>query len=85
MVASGAAIVANIFLVGVAIYPSLVPSTGEGEDITVSAAASSDLTLSVMLVIALIGMPLVLLYTGYVYRHVPAMTAPGAPGEGYGH
>ena len=35
-----------------------------------------------MLVIALVGMPLVLLYTAYVYRHVPAMTAPGAPRGG---
>jgi cytochrome d ubiquinol oxidase subunit II len=82
MVASGIAIVANIALVGIGLYPALVPSTGAGEDITVAVAASSELTLSVMLIIALVGMPLVLLYTTYVYRHVPTLTASS---EGYGH
>lgn len=35
-----------------------------------------------MLVIALVGMPLVLLYTAYVYRRLPELIGSG---EGYGH
>ena len=67
MVASGAAILSLLAIVGISLHPDLVPSTGPGASITIADAASSDLTLTVMLVIALVGMPLVLLYTAYVY------------------
>lgn len=66
--ASGLAIAAELGLVGLALYPDLVPSTGPGPSLTVANAASSELTLTVMLAIALVGMPLVLAYTAYVYR-----------------
>ncbi len=69
-IASGLAIAAELGLVGLALYPDLVPSTGPGASLTVTNAASSELTLTVMLAIALIGMPLVLAYTAYVYRTV---------------
>lgn len=69
-IASGVAIAAELGLVGLALYPDLVPSTGPGASLTVTNAASSELTLTVMLAIALIGMPLVLAYTAYVYRTV---------------
>lgn len=66
--ASGLAIVAQLGIVGLSLYPNLVPSTGPGPSLTIANAASSELTLAVMLVIALVGMPLVLVYTAYVYR-----------------
>ena len=50
-----------------ALYPNLVPATVAGRSLTVDNAHSSELTLSVMLVVALIGMPLVLAYTAFVY------------------
>ena len=54
---------------GIGLYPNLVPALDTPDrSLTISTAASSDLTLTAMLVIALIGMPLVLLYTAFVYR-----------------
>ena len=50
------------------IYPNLVPSIGAGESLTVANASSSDLTLTVMLIIAAIGVPLVLYYFFLIYR-----------------
>ncbi len=58
-------------LVGVwasAIFPALVPSTGVGESLTIANSASSPLTLTVMLIIAGIGVPLVLFYFFLIYR-----------------
>ena len=50
-----------------ALYPNLVPAVDAGRSLTVSNAHSSELTLTVMLVVAVIGMPLVLAYTAFVY------------------
>jgi cytochrome d ubiquinol oxidase subunit II len=67
-VLSGVAIGALMVMVGQAIYPNLVPGLGAPErSLTIANAASSDLTLTVMLVIALLGMPIVVAYTAYVY------------------
>lgn len=58
-------------LVGVwacAIFPALVPSTGVGDSLTIANSASSPLTLTVMLIIAGIGVPLVLFYFFLIYR-----------------
>ena len=53
----------------VSLYPRLVPSrTDLTYSLTAYDASSSDRTLLVMLVIALIGMPLVIGYTAFVYR-----------------
>ena len=82
MMASGAAILALLAIVGISLYPDLVPSTGPGASITVADAASSDLTLTVMLVITLLGMPLVLLYTAYVYSRFAGRASIQG---GYGH
>jgi cytochrome d ubiquinol oxidase subunit II len=54
-------------IVGLALYPNLVPALGGGEPLTVTNASSSPLALWVMLVVALIGMPLVIGYTIYIY------------------
>jgi cytochrome d ubiquinol oxidase subunit II len=54
--------------VGAGLFPNLVPALGNPElSLTLSNAASGPLTLKVMLIIALVGMPFVLGYTGWVY------------------
>lgn len=64
---SCATIVALVFLLGVAIFPDLVPALDPAHSLTVWNAASSPRTLGIMLVIAIIGMPMVLAYTGAIY------------------
>lgn len=67
-VASALGIAALVGTLGASLYPTLLPDAAGGVGLTVANAASSDLSLTVMLVIALIGMPLVLLYTAWIYR-----------------
>jgi cytochrome bd ubiquinol oxidase subunit II len=64
---SCAVILGLVFLLGVALFPDLVPATDPALSLTVWTAASSPRTLRIMLLIALIGMPMVLAYTGAVY------------------
>jgi cytochrome bd ubiquinol oxidase subunit II len=66
---SATAIVAQVALVGISLYPNLVPSLDEAaRSLTIANASSSEHTLIAMLVIALIGMPLVIGYTIFIYR-----------------
>jgi cytochrome d ubiquinol oxidase subunit II len=66
---SSITIVAMIGAVAAGLYPRLVPSSTDlAHSLTIYNASSTSRTLGVMLVIALIGMPLVLVYTAYVYR-----------------
>ncbi|MDT8436931.1 MAG: cytochrome d ubiquinol oxidase subunit II [Gemmatimonadota bacterium] len=68
-VASSATIVAVIALAAVGMYPKLVTSSLDPAwSLTARNAASTPLTQTVMLAIALVGMPLVIGYTAYVYR-----------------
>lgn len=61
-------IAALAFLFAVAIFPNLVPSSINADwNLTLYTARSSEKTLGVMLVIALIGMPCVLSYTAVIY------------------
>jgi len=62
------AIAGMVATLGLGLWPTLVPARKIGEPLTVAGTASSDLTLTVMLVVALVGMPLVLAYTTWVYR-----------------
>ena len=56
---------------GVGLYPNLVPALDAPErSLTIGRAASSDLTLGLMLAIAAVAVPLVLVYTGFVYRRL---------------
>ncbi len=64
---SSLAIAATVALGALALYPDLLPATDTARSLTVRNAASSELTLTTMLVIALVGMPLVLAYTIFVY------------------
>jgi cytochrome d ubiquinol oxidase subunit II len=65
---SSAAIAMILATLGLAIYPNLVPALGDpASGLTIWNASSSKLTLKVMLVIALAGMPIVLGYTLFIY------------------
>jgi cytochrome d ubiquinol oxidase subunit II len=67
-VASGAVIGLLIGSVAVGLYPNLLLSTiSSAYDLTVFNAASQPNTLTVMLIVAIIGIPIVLLYTAGVY------------------
>ena len=66
--ASCLSICAFILLLGLTLFPNLVTSQPNLENsLTIYNAASSQKTLSIMLVIAVIGMPFVLTYTAIIY------------------
>jgi len=57
-----------VTLFGLALFPNLVTASNAAENsVTIFSAASSPKTLGIMLVIALVGMPFVLSYTGIIY------------------
>ena len=65
---SGATMVGLMALVGVGIFPNLVLSRPHPElSLTIYNAASSPKTLTIMLIIAAIGVPIVLAYTSSIY------------------
>ncbi len=66
--ASAATIVLVMSITAASIFPALVPATVPDLSLTAFNASSSRLTLTVMLVLAGIGMPLVIGYTAFVYR-----------------
>jgi len=65
---SGIALLVTVF--GIGIFPELIHSTidPKNNSLTLMNAASSPLTLTILLVIVAIGVPLVLAYTFYIYR-----------------
>jgi cytochrome bd ubiquinol oxidase subunit II len=68
-IASSIMIASMIGLSAVSLFPRLVPSiTDLQNSLTIYNASSSEATLSTMLIIALIGMPLVIIYTVVIYR-----------------
>jgi len=68
-IASSIMIASMIGLSAVSLFPRLVPSiTDLQNSLTIYNASSSEATLSTMLIIALIGMPLVIIYTVIIYR-----------------
>jgi len=67
--ASSVSILSMIGLPAASMYPKLVPSiTNLDYSLTIYNASSTDNTLTAMLIIALIGVPLVLVYAFWVYR-----------------
>lgn len=67
--ASAAAIASLVGLMGLSLYPRMVPSTVDSAyHLTIYNASSTPRTLTVMLIIALVGMPLVIAYTAFVYK-----------------
>ncbi len=67
IIASTLVIATKIGTLAAGMFPNLVFSTNGAENLTIYNGSSSELTLRVMFVIALIGMPLVIAYTTYVY------------------
>lgn len=66
---SGAAIASTIGVAATAMFPNLVPALGDpAHSLTLVNSSSSPLTLKTMLVIALVGMPVVVGYTVFLYR-----------------
>ena len=66
---SSTIVAASLAIVGVSLYPYMVPSLGPAHSgLTIHNASSSRLTLQTMLVIALAGMPVVVGYTIFIYR-----------------
>ncbi|MFX0116510.1 MAG: cytochrome d ubiquinol oxidase subunit II, partial [Candidatus Hodarchaeota archaeon] len=67
-ISSAVSILLLLGIAGVSLYPNIIPALDTDLSISIKDAASSDNTLQVMLVIALLGMPFVLLYTAWVYK-----------------
>lgn len=68
-IASSIGITAIMAAVAATLFPYLVPNLSKSvEGLTLFNSSSSQLTLTVMLIIALIGMPVVIGYTTYIYR-----------------
>jgi cytochrome d ubiquinol oxidase subunit II len=67
--ASSCVVIATlVMLLGLALYPNLVTASNDPAlSVTIFTAASSVKTLTIMLIIAVIGMPFVLTYTGIIY------------------
>ena len=67
--ASAISIAAQMGLAGAGLFPRLVPALGDPAlSLTAANSSSSEKTLGVMLVLALVGMPIVLGYTIWAYR-----------------
>ncbi len=68
-IASAVVLVGAVASCALALFPLVIPSRLDPKfDITVASAASSDTSLGAMLVIALIGVPLVVVYVVVLYR-----------------
>jgi cytochrome d ubiquinol oxidase subunit II len=79
----GTFVVAGTATIFTAVFPTVLPSTiDEAFSLTVESASSSDYTLGVMSVVALFGIPAVLVYQGYTYwvfrKRVSASAIPAA-------
>jgi cytochrome d ubiquinol oxidase subunit II len=78
---SAAVILGLVCLLGIALYPNLVPASDPAHSLTIVEAASSPRTLRIMLIVAAIGMPLVLSYTGVVYWNFRGTVRSGGSGH----
>ena len=82
--ASGLAMAGMIGTLGIGLFPNLVPALDTPErSLTIANAASSELSLSVMLGIAVVGVPIVLAYTAFVYWRIRGKVR--LDDGGYGH
>jgi cytochrome d ubiquinol oxidase subunit II len=68
IIASSLSIAMVILTAYLSLFPNLIIAKNPAYSLNIYNAASSQLTLETMLIIALIGMPLVLIYTIYSYR-----------------
>jgi cytochrome d ubiquinol oxidase subunit II len=68
-VCSGAALAGVILTAGFAMFPFIIPSsTDPNSSLTVYDAVSSHRTLNLMFIAVVVFLPIVLLYTSWVYR-----------------
>ena len=68
-VVTGLMMAGIILTAGFSMFPFVMPSgTAPGSSLTVWDATSSQLTLQIMLIAVIVFLPIVLLYTGWVYR-----------------
>jgi len=68
-IASSLAIASLIGVAAVGLFPNLVPSTLDpAYSLTVMNSSNSQLTLTVMLILVAIGVPIMLMYTAYIYH-----------------
>jgi cytochrome d ubiquinol oxidase subunit II len=69
MIASSVMIASMFSLAAIGLFPRLVPASNDlALSLTIYNASSTPLTLQTMLIIAAIGVPIVLVYTIFVYR-----------------
>ncbi len=69
MIASSMMITSMLAVAAISLFPKLVPASNDLLlSLTVYNASSTELTLKTMLIIALIGMPIVIGYTIFIYR-----------------
>lgn len=67
-ISSSATIAAFTFLFGMTLFPSLIVSSEDPSyNLTVARAASTEKTLGIMLIVAVLGLPFVLTYTVIIY------------------
>ena len=64
---SSLAVVGLAATAGTALYPNLLPAVDTARSLTVDNAHSSDTALTILLIGALVGMPIVVGYTAFVY------------------
>jgi cytochrome d ubiquinol oxidase subunit II len=67
-ISSGITIIVLFTTVGIAIYPNLIPAINMTNSVSINAVASSEKTLTIMLTVALVGIPIILLYTFWIYK-----------------
>jgi cytochrome d ubiquinol oxidase subunit II len=79
--ASSLSIVGVMVLIAIGLFPNLVPALNDPRlSLTITNASSSELTLKVMFIVALLGMPIVLAYTAWVYYIFRGKVGAESPG-----
>jgi cytochrome d ubiquinol oxidase subunit II len=86
LLASTASILGIISSVGLSMFPIILPSSVDpGSSLTVWDASSSHLTLFIMLVVTVVFIPLIVIYTSWVYRVLWGKVDETEIREGSGH
>ena len=68
LLSTGTTIASTVGLLAVCLFPRMVPSSIDlAHSLTINNASSSQRTLLIMLVVALIGVPIMLAYTSFIY------------------
>ncbi|MBN2056047.1 cytochrome d ubiquinol oxidase subunit II [bacterium] len=81
-ITSALAMAMSMAMIGVSLFPLMVPSLADpSTGLTIVNASSSRLTLRTMLIMASLGVPLVLAYTAWIYHRFWGKV--GAENEGY--